>query len=172
MVQKTTSLKSLHLSLPSQFVGDVHQPLHDENLDVGGNDIDVTYAGTSTNLHHIWDTNMPEQLVGGYTLSDAKTWATSLTTGIKTGTYKSDAASWLTGIDLSDPVTSAMTWATDANAYVCTTVIPSGVSAVENVDLSGAYYNNAIPVIELQIAKAGYRLAAWLNLIATGSTGL
>lgn len=115
---------------------------------------------------------MPEQLVGGYALSDAKTWATNLTTGIKTGTYKSKASSWLTGISLSDPVTTSMTWATDANAYVCTTVIPSGVSAVENVDLSGAYYNKAIPVIEVQIAKAGYRLAAWLNLIATGSTGL
>lgn len=115
---------------------------------------------------------MPEQLVGGYALSDANTWATNLTTGIKTGTYESIASSWLTGIDLSDPVTSAMTWASDANAYVCTTVIPSGVSAVEGVDLSGAYYNKAIPVIELQIAKAGYRLAAWLNLIATGSTGL
>lgn len=65
-----------------------------------------------------------------------------------------------------------MHWATDSNAYVCSTVIPNGVSAVESTDLSGAYYKKAIPVIELQVAKAGYRLAAWLNLIATGSTGL
>ena len=36
-----------------QFIGDIHQPLHDEKLDVGGNDIDVTFDGTSTNLHHI-----------------------------------------------------------------------------------------------------------------------
>lgn len=48
--------------------------------------------------------------------------------------------------------------------------MPNGISAVENTDLSGSYYNSAIPVIELQIAKAGYRLAAWLDLIATGST--
>jgi hypothetical protein len=41
------------LSIPPQFVGDIHQPLHDENLDVGGNDIAVTFDGTSTNLHHI-----------------------------------------------------------------------------------------------------------------------
>ncbi|KAE8441275.1 hypothetical protein EG329_005541 [Mollisiaceae sp. DMI_Dod_QoI] len=154
------------------FVGDIHQPLHDENLDVGGNDISVTYAGTTTNLHHIWDTNMPEQLVGGYTLADAKTWAANLTTGIKSGTYKSSAANWLTGININDPVSSSMIWAQDSNAYVCTTVMPKGISAVENVDLSGAYYNKAIPVIEEQIAKAGYRLAAWLDLIATGSTGL
>ncbi|KUJ06891.1 S1/P1 nuclease [Mollisia scopiformis] len=171
-----TSLKSSERIIAAKmiihFVGDIHQPLHDENLDVGGNDIDVTYAGTSTNLHHIWDTNMPEQLVGGYTLADAKTWAANLTTGIKTGTYKSSASSWLTGMDLSDPVSSSMIWAQDSNAYVCTTVMPNGVSSVENVDLSGDYYDTAIPVIEEQIAKAGYRLAAWLNLIATGSTGL
>jgi hypothetical protein len=36
------------------FVGDIHQPLHDEALDVGGNSISVTYDGSTTNLvrHH------------------------------------------------------------------------------------------------------------------------
>jgi hypothetical protein len=65
-----------------------------------------------------------------------------------------------------------MVWATDANSYVCTTVIPDGVDATENVDLSGDYYTSVLPTVKLQFAKAGYRLAAWLNLIATGSTGL
>ena len=32
------------------FVGDIHQPLHDEALDVGGNSISVTYDGSTTNL--------------------------------------------------------------------------------------------------------------------------
>jgi hypothetical protein len=32
------------------FVGDIHQPLHDEALDVGGNSIPVTYDGSATNL--------------------------------------------------------------------------------------------------------------------------
>jgi hypothetical protein len=75
-------------------------------------------------------------------------------------------------MDVSDPQSSAMIWATDANAYVCSTVMPNGVSAVEGVDLSGAYYTATLPIVQEQIAKAGYRLAAWLNLIATGSTGL
>ncbi|OCK80816.1 S1/P1 nuclease [Lepidopterella palustris CBS 459.81] len=154
------------------FIGDIHQPLHDEALDIGGNTIDVTFDGTSTNLHHIWDTNMPEKLVGGYTLTDAKTWAKTLTTSIKTGAYSSQKSSWLSGINIDDPITTAMGWATDSNAYVCSTVLPDGVSAVSGQELDGSYYTTAVPVIELQIAKAGYRLAAWLNLIATGSTGL
>lgn len=33
------------------FVGDVHQPLHVENILVGGNKISVTYNGAQTNLH-------------------------------------------------------------------------------------------------------------------------
>ncbi|KAH9213705.1 S1/P1 nuclease-like protein [Leptodontidium sp. 2 PMI_412] len=155
-----------------QFIGDIHQPLHDENLDVGGNDIDVTFDGASTNLHAIWDTAIPEKLIGGYALSDAKSWATTLTTAIKTGTYKSSASSWLTGMKLSDPVASSMIWAGDSNAYVCTTVMPKGVSPLETVDLAGDYYTGVVGVVEEQVAKAGYRLAAWLNLIATGSTGL
>jgi hypothetical protein len=105
---------------------------------------------------------------GGYALSDARTWATTLTTAIKTGTYKSSAASWLTGLDVTDPVTSSMVWASDANAYVCSTVMPNGLTAVETVDLSGAYTTAALPIIKLQFAKAGYRLAAWLNACAAG----
>ncbi|RDW84805.1 putative nuclease S1-1 [Coleophoma cylindrospora] len=155
-----------------QFLGDIHQPLHDEELEVGGNGITVTFNGKSTNLHHIWDTEIPEKYVGGYALTDAKSWATTLTTAIKTGTYKSSAASWLKGMDITDAQASALVWASDANSYVCSTVLVDGVSAVEGVDLAGAYYTAALPIVKLQIAKSGYRLAAWLNLIATGSTGL
>ncbi|PVH76445.1 S1/P1 nuclease [Cadophora sp. DSE1049] len=173
---KTTSLTSAERIIAAKmlihFIGDIHQPLHDENLDVGGNDIDVTFNGVSTNLHAIWDTAIPEKLIGGYSLAYAKTWATNLTTAIKTGTYKSASASWLTGMKLSDPVASSMIWASDSNAYVCSAVMPKGVSPLETVDLAGAYYEGVVGVVELQVAKAGYRLAAWLNLIATGVTGL
>lgn len=50
--------------------------------------------------------------------------------------------------------------------------MPKGVSPLETVDLAGDYYTGVVGVVEEQVAKAGYRLAAWLNLIATGSTGL
>jgi hypothetical protein len=140
--------------------------LHDENLDVGGNDIDVTFDGTSTNLHHIWDTNMPEKDAGGSTLTTARSYANTLITALNTGAYASEKAGWISGMDINDPVTTAMTWATDANSYVCSTVLKQGISYVENNDLSGSYYTTAKPVFEALIARAGYRMAAWLNLIA------
>ena len=66
-------------------------------------------------------------------------------------------------MDLSDAVTSSMDWATDSNAYVCSTVLPNGVAATENVDLSGAYYKSALPIVQLQFAKAGYRSGSKTN---------
>ena len=136
------------------IIGDLHQPLHDEALEVGGNDISVTFgSGDDTNLHHIWDTEMPEKLVGGYSLSDAQDWAANLTKDIKSGTFKSQAASWLTGIELDDPVTTTTKWATEANANVCSVVMPKGESYYEGKDLDGSYYNGAIDTIELQIAR-------------------
>ena len=86
-------------------------------------------------------------------MSDAQSWAKSLSSEIDSGTYASDKDGWLDGIDLSDPQTTAMGWATDSNAYVCSTVMPNGTSAVESGDLDGSYYDSAIPIIELQIAR-------------------
>ncbi|KAF2446348.1 hypothetical protein P171DRAFT_453766 [Karstenula rhodostoma CBS 690.94] len=153
------------------FLGDIHQPLHVENLEIGGNGINVTFNGTATNLHHIWDSNIPEKLIGGYSLEDARSWSEELVAAITTGKYANASSSWLNGIDIKDPVASAMVWAQDANSYVCTAVVPQGQEAVEGKELDGAYYDEAIVVIQQQIAKAGVRLAAWLDLIVEGKTG-
>lgn len=58
--------------------------------------------------------------------------------------------------------------ASDTNAFVCSTVMPNGLSPVEATALSGAYYTAALPVIQEQFANAGYRLGAWLNAVAAG----
>jgi len=115
---------------------------------------------------------MPEKYIGGYSLADAQSWANTISTAINTGAYSSQKASWLTGMTLSDTTTSAMKWATDANAYVCSNALKGGVAALETGDLGGSYYTGNTAVIQLLIAKAGYRLAAWLNLIHTGATNL
>ncbi|KAK5625063.1 hypothetical protein RRF57_000779 [Xylaria bambusicola] len=154
--------------IAAKFVGDIGQPLHCEALDVGGNDIDVLYDGEDTNLHAIWDSDIPESISGGSSLSSAKSWATTLTTAINSGEYKSQAAGWLTGLSVSTAATrqaTAMQWATEANAYVCSTVLKGGLSAVENKELSGAYTTTADPVVKLQVAKQGYRLAKYLDAI-------
>jgi hypothetical protein len=147
------------------FVGDIHQPLHVENLEVGGNLVNVTFNNKVTNLHAAWDTAIPQKLIGNYTLANAEAWATTLTNEIKRGSYKKESKTWSKGLKPKNPIDSAMVWATDANALVCTTVIPNGADALRNQELSGAYYDSVIPVVQKQIAKAGFRLAAWLDAV-------
>ncbi|KAI9651654.1 MAG: hypothetical protein M1831_000557 [Alyxoria varia] len=153
------------------FIGDVVQPLHDEALERGGNGIDVMFDGKETNLHSLWDTGMIEKLIGGGDLSDAEQWAQDLVEEIKTGDYKDDAADWIAGADIEDAKGTALSWAVDGNKFICSTVLVGGQDAVEEGDLAGDYYKSAIPVFTEQVAKGGYRLAAWLNLLATGETG-
>ncbi|ETI21948.1 hypothetical protein G647_06018 [Cladophialophora carrionii CBS 160.54] len=150
------------------FIGDLHQPLHDEAIDVGGNTINVTYDGDDTNLHHIWDTEIVEQLAAG---QDAQEFARNLTAAIRAGDYGWDSSTWFIGASLNDTKASAMTWAREANAYVCSDVLAAGVDAVEEGDLSGSYYKAHFDVARVQLARAGFRLGAWLNLIYTGQTG-
>lgn len=88
---------------------------------------------------------------------------------IKTGAYSSLAASWVASLSITTPQVTALKWATESNAYVCTTVLKGGISAVENKELSGTYTTTAQPVVSLQIAKQGYRLAKWLDAIAAAA---
>ena len=153
------------------IIGDLVQPLHDEAYATGGNDIDVTFKGYDDNLHSDWDTYIPQVVAGGGELSDAQAWAGDLVQEIDSGDYKDDAAGWIEGDDISDAVTTATRWAGEANAYVCSVVMPDGVEALQQGDLYPEYSNSTASTIELQIARGGYRLANWLNSIhgAAGS---
>lgn len=148
------------------FLGDIHQPLHVENLALGGNQINVTFNDIKTNLHAIWDTQIPQKAAGIFSQATASAWAQNLTAEIEHGQYQEEAKKWLDGLQFNQPIDSAMIWANDANSYVCTTVMPNGPDTVLGQELSGVYYETAIPVVRKQIAKAGYRLAAWLDAVA------
>lgn len=107
------------------FVGDLHQPLHTEDVARGGNGIPVTFDRARVNLHHVWDTSIPEKMVGGAHRSPfaaARQWADQLAAEINDGgKYAQDRIDWLRAANLSDPIATAMAWATDSNAFVCTT---------------------------------------------------
>lgn len=115
---------------------------------------------------------MLEKRAGGGNITVSKAYSKILTREIERGAYESMKSDWLTGIDIKDPIKTTMLWVSQANSYVCSTVLDKGLTYVEGTDLSGDYYNAALPVFEEQLARAGYRLAAWLNLIVTGEMGL
>ncbi|KAF1938260.1 hypothetical protein EJ02DRAFT_29301 [Clathrospora elynae] len=165
--EKNTSIAEQQKALKFivHFIGDIHQPLHVENIAVGGNLINVTFNGVKTNLHSIWDTAIPQKAYGNFSLATALALATNLTAEVKQGKFKKESKAWLKGLKAEDAVDSSMVWASDTNKFVCSTVIPNGTDAVFGKELSGAYYESAIPVVTKQLAKAGVRLAAWLDAV-------
>ncbi|KAI0323505.1 nuclease Le1 [Cubamyces sp. BRFM 1775] len=194
--QRQEALKFL-----DHFLGDIGQPLHVEAYEVGGNDISAKCSGDSTNLHAAWDTGMVQKNIDDNHGGSVTTYAADLISEIKSGAYKSLASDWLSCTSITEPVSKRsrevhgveqdvkrllsrgedetaasitllecpLVWARESNAFCCTVVF----SYTSGEDLcTSSYYTKAVPVIDLQLAKQGYRLAAWLNVIFDGSTNL
>ncbi|KAF4975423.1 hypothetical protein FZEAL_7771 [Fusarium zealandicum] len=150
------------------FVGDLHQPLHNEDVEKGGNGILVKFDGRTFNLHHVWDTSIAEKLIGnprGNPFEISLAWANQLAVEISDGKFAEEKESWLKDLNFDDPISTAMAWSRETNALVCTHVFPEGPDAIVGQELGGEYFEKAAPVIEKQVARAGYRMAAWLDHI-------
>lgn len=112
---------------------------------------------------------MVEKAAGGSTAAAYGAWAQTLEARIDSGIYSSQKASWISCLNFGSQAQTkacALTWAQDANAINCQYVLKVDETGKE---LSGSYYTGAQPYIELQIAKGGYRLAAWLNALAAAA---
>ena len=109
---------------------------------------------------------MVEEAAGGSTATAYAAWAKTLIAEIDDGSYSADKASWISCKDIATASECALEWAMDSNAINCQYVLKMDESGQE---LSGAYYDGAKPYIEMQIAKGGYRLGAWLNAIAAAA---
>ena len=150
------------------FIGDIHQPLHTENMDRGGNEIEVLFDGKKTNLHSVWDTLTPnkmrkrEEWGGGGKESEeeaAYLWALELYNSDK---KKDDLSGECTG----DAADCALEWAGEANKWVCEYVLKDDVEGVKGKDLGGKYYEGARDIIDEMVRKGGRRLAVWVKLMA------
>lgn len=151
------------------FLGDVHQPLHTENMDRGGNGIKVLWGGRSVNLHHVWDSSIAEGYRGGNSVRHAVEWAAELEEKIEKGEFgpeKEIEDSWGKCIDIKDAENCAVEWATETNKIICEFLLPEDYvdGGLEETELKGGEYEKkAREIIEKQIAMAGWRLARWLN---------
>lgn len=163
-------LRGQSLRFVLHFIGDVHQPLHTEKEDHGGNGIEVVFDGKRTNLHSVWDTLMPnkyrkrEDWGGGGKESEEEAaflWAQEL----HHGEDEDDLSSECT----HDATACALLWASEANKFVCSYVLKDDVEGVQGLDLAGDYFEGATEIIDSSIKAAGRRLAAWVNLMAERS---
>jgi len=164
-----TSVEPCALEFLVHYVGDVHQPLHvGWGIDEGGNEIAVTYYGTETNLHHVWDTSMIVQ------------WNSDWTSG--TATLEAIMQNETALVEKYESDTSPIDWADESFQYVLSTCYNYSNTTADDIlmrkykgllgrqepALGQGYYNRNIPIVEQRLIAAGVRLAVLLNTILVG----
>jgi hypothetical protein len=166
------------------FVGDIHQPLHDEsNGDRGGNCVPVEYGGEAPrktnpdredyfpNLHAVWDTDILEGMLASHDMT-LEQFADFLAER-----YRPRLLRWSSG----QPIDWA--WEGHDAAVFAYRALPANVPHDANVQVNSCADNNHIgarmaelhialgqrydnvsrPIVEEQLTKAGVRLATLLN---------
>lgn len=165
--------RSMALKFIIHFLGDIHQPLHTEDLLRGGNQINVRWGKQHTNLHHVWDSSIAEKHQGGSAVRHAVGWADTLHAEIESGKYTTHRGEWSACIDPAKAEECALVWASEANKWMCDYVLPATYPVgFDGQELSGDYFQGAVPIVDELVAKAGWRLAGYLNMIVAGKTGL
>lgn len=134
--------KIIYIRLLVHIIGDLHQPMHTGHLeDKGGNDVKVTWFGKNSNLHSVWDTELPESQQLSYT---EYTQAINFCTPTQKNTWQ------------RTPINA---WITET--YGMAQTIYSGVTPGDK--LSYRYIYDNIDTVNSQLLKGGVRLAGVLN---------
>ena len=130
--------KAQALKFVIHFVGDLHQPLHDEdNGDKGGNTRHVIFDGHPDNLHWVWDTGLLQHISRN-------------PAALKRRITSHDQAEWQK-VSIED-------WVMEGHRLAQT--VAYGTLRNDNpASITPAYEQQVDPVIELQLEKAGVRLA-------------
>jgi hypothetical protein len=156
------------------FVGDIHQPLHDsDNKDRGGNCTAIRFYAEErpANLHAVWDYKLIEREIAARKITEAD-FAAALD--------RQFAGQWkVWGEEKPDPAT----WAWDGWALAKSVTygdLQPGIPvetpnpqadcdaerakvAALHIAVGDTYFGQTMPVIDEQLARAGYRLAGLLN---------
>jgi hypothetical protein len=128
------------------FVGDLHQPLHvADNGDKGGNNRRVIFEGHLDNLHWVWDTGLLQHIT-----RNPAAFAAELESRIR----PRDQAEWQKG--------SIEDWVMQGHR-LAQMVAYGDLSNDDPAPINPAYEREADPVIDLQLEKAGVRLACLLD---------
>jgi hypothetical protein len=161
------------------FVGDLHQPLHTtDNKDQGGNcdPVELIDAVTISNLHSVWDSGLLEEHLRQVHKTPAEYAA------LLNQRFQPEKAQWAPHFSGNEDVTK---WVWESHAAGIDTTYGAIQPAIpmepangatdcnaenakvyaEHIRLGSDYLEKAIPVIDKELAKAGYRLAALLNSI-------
>jgi hypothetical protein len=133
------------------FIADLHQPLHvGDHNDRGGNLLQVRFFDEGSNLHRVWDYQIMERHT-----KNEQVWLWDLTFLAKPAMV----VEWSKG--------TPEAWATESLNLAKTAYRIPGLQVLikPGTRLGSEYCREALPQIQLQLAKAGIRTAWVLNQI-------
>jgi hypothetical protein len=135
------------------FIGDIHQPFHVLGDARGGNQVAVTFMGSTQcgsykcSLHGIWD----DEMIDHHNMNEKK-YTAYLLTDIQQHDWEK-----LSG---GNPIQ----WANASHQYAAKALAPNGALITKE------YYTEEIDIIDSQLALGGLRLARVLNTILGGQS--
>ncbi len=137
--------ENLNLKMLIHLVGDMHCPMHQGRLsDLGGNRRLVTMFGRSTNLHSVWDTQLPEA-AHKWSYTEWQQQIDRVSKAEKQKIQSGEVVDWV-----------KETWLICCDIYADTP---------DSARLSYDYVAKYTPVVEQQFLRGGLRLARLLNEI-------
>ncbi len=139
--------KAQALKFVIHLVGDLHQPLHDEdNGDKGGNSRRVIFGGRLDNLHWVWDAGLLQHMTRD---------PAALAALLKARITARDQQAWEKG--------SIEDWVMEGH-QLAQAVAYGDLPTNENpASITAQYERQADAVIKLQLERAGVRLAYLLD---------
>jgi hypothetical protein len=141
----TPEEENIYLRMLIHFVGDMHCPMHAGRLsDLGGNLVTVKWFGREVKLHAVWDDLIVESV---------RKWSYSEWQREIDNVSRKEREALSAGAPLD--------WMNETVA-ICQQVYKDAPAGSE---LSWDYQNENYPLLEMQLRKAGYRLARLLNEI-------
>lgn len=150
------------------FAGDIAQPLHVCNRERGGNNVQVAFGNRKVKLHSVWDTHIIRKRMAEF--GGAEGYLAFLDSKLNDGVYKYQSINWISSqksfMDTNSNGNSPLfvEWATESDRINCDTVW-SAFDEDPKQDFAEKYYRDAVPFVDLQIVKAGVRLANLFNEI-------
>lgn len=163
----------------AHFVGDINQPLHASGRAAGGNLYKVKFGGVATVLHavsgicstpyensqvQVWDRYIPyfaAKVDKPFSTLSLDPFFANLVSRIQRDQFYEAPSTWLTCSNPLTPEVCAARWASESNRWNCDYVYKN---LKNDTDLgTDGYATGGVPIVELQISKAGLRLGSWLN---------
>ena len=130
------------------FAADVHQPLHaEDNDDRGGNQVRVYMGRSRATLHRVWDSDVVEALGPG---------AEGAAGRIERSLSPQERKAWASGTPAQ--------WADEAHAIARDRIYPQ-LQGRHELRLPRDYAWQQTPIVRMQLARAGLRLAWLLNTV-------